>query len=101
MQKIAKDKSVQQIENFTETRNWITFDARYPVYYNKNAQVYYVFNELKFPYSLFFWQAPLAINDDNEYFSIVSINQIQALLLGCEKICRTIPFHRNRRKCVD
>ena len=53
MQKIAKDKSVQQIENFTETRNWITFDARYPVYYNKNAQVYYVFNELKFPYSLF------------------------------------------------
>ena len=92
MQKIAKDKSVQQIENFTETRNWITFDARYPVYYNKNAQVYYVFNELKFPYSLFFWQAPLAINDDNEYFSIVSINQIQALVPAVKKYTGQYPF---------
>ena len=92
MQKIAKDKSVQQIENFTETQNWITFDARHPVYYNKNAQVYYVFNELKFPYSLFFWQAPLAINDDNEYLSIVSINQIQALVPAVKKYTGQYPF---------
>ena len=81
-QNVLKDESVQMLDNYIETNDWITFEVNGKgIFYEKKKNRYYIpANGLEVPYAPIFQNAPKVINSGKYYTVISAKNVISSLL---------------------
>lgn len=101
-QKVLKDVSVQMIDNYIETKDWITFEVNGTgVYYEKLKNRYYIpANGLEVPYAPIFQNAPKVISSGKYYTVISAKNVISSLLplISHESYVQKYPILKNLQK---
>lgn len=80
-QNVLKDESVQMLDNYIETNDWITFEVNGKgIFYEKKKNRYYIpANGLEVPYAPIFQNAPKVINSGKYYTVISAKNVISSL----------------------
>lgn len=81
-QNVLKDESVQMLDSYIETNDWITFEVNGKgIFYEKKNNRYYIpANGLEVPYAPIFQNAPKVINSGKYYTVISARNVISSLL---------------------
>lgn len=101
-QNVLKDESVQMLDNYIETNDWITFEVNGKgiFYEKKNSRYYIPANGLEVPYAPIFQNAPKVINSGKYYTVISAKNVISSLLplLSYEPYLQKYPILQYLRK---